>query len=80
MTIILGIKLPNRISTSPVFQDVISKYGCSIKTRIGLHSNCATSCSNYGIILLEIVEDGEIVDLKKALLRIDGITLDSMHL
>ena len=80
MTVILGIKLPNRISTSPVFQDVISKYGCAIKTRIGLHSNCSTTCSNYGVIVLEIVEGSNITDLKKALLRIDGITLDSRHL
>ena len=80
MTTILGIKLPNRVSTSPIFQDVISKYGCLIKTRIGLHSNCATSCSNYGIIILEIVEDSDIVDLKKALLRIEDVTLDSMNL
>lgn len=80
MTIILGIKLPNRTSTSPVFQDVISKYGCLIKTRIGLHSNCSASCSNYGIIILEIIEGSDIVDLKKALLRIEGVTLDSMDL
>ena len=80
MTVILGIKLPNRISTSPIFQDIISKYGCFIKTRIGLHSNCSTSCSNYGIIILEIVEDSNITDLKKALLRIEDVTLDSMNL
>ncbi|MCR5266065.1 MAG: hypothetical protein K6E29_05665 [Cyanobacteria bacterium RUI128] len=80
MTIILGIKIPDRISTSPIFQDVISKFGCIIKTRIGLHGNCSNICANYGIILLEIVDNSELIPLKKALQKIDGITLDSMNL
>ena len=80
MTVILGIKLPNRISTSPIFQDVISKYGCMIKSRIGLHSNCSNVCQSHGIILLEIIDGSDIVGLKKALLTIEGITLDSMDL
>lgn len=80
MTVILGIKIPNRISTSPIFQDIISKYGCIIKTRIGLHSTCSNICANYGIILLEIIDNSELIHLKKALLKIDGITLDSMNL
>jgi len=80
MTLILGIKIPNRLSTSPIFQDIISKYGCIIRTRVGLHNNCATSCAGHGIIILEIVEGSEVVSLKKALLAIEGITLDSMHL
>ena len=80
MTLILGVKIPNRLSTSPVFQDIISKYGCIIRTRVGLHSNCATSCSSHGIIILEIVDGSEVVPLKKALLSLDGITIDSMNL
>ena len=80
MTLIIGVKIPNRISTSPIFQDIISKYGCIIKTRIGLHSNCSNVCANYGIILLEIVDGSEIVGLKKALSSIEGISIDSINL
>ena len=80
MTLILGIKIPNRISTSPIFQDVVSKYGCIIKTRVGLHSNCTNVCASHGIIILEIVEGSEVVALKKALSSIEGITIDSMNL
>lgn len=80
MTLILGVKIPNRITTSPMFQDIISKYGCMIRTRVGLHNNCATSCASHGIIILEIVDGSEITQLKKALTSIDGITIDSMHL
>ena len=80
MTLILGVKIPNRLSTSPIFQDVISKYGCIIKTRIGLHNNCKNVCASHGIIILEIVEGSDVAPLKKALTTIDGITIDSMHL
>ena len=77
---IIGLKLSNRISTSPVFQNIISKYGCIINTRIGLHSNCSRICSSYGIILLEIVDNSNVIPLKKELLDIDGITLDTLIL
>ena len=80
MTVILGIKLADRILTSPIFQNIISKYGCIIKTRIGLHSTCSNVCSNYGIVLLEIIDNSELVSLKKELLKIDGISLDSIDL
>lgn len=80
MTMIIGLKLSNRISTSPVFQNIISKYGCIINTRIGLHSNCSRICSSYGIILLEIVDNSNVIPLKKELLDIDGITLDTLIL
>ncbi len=80
MTTILGIKLSNRTATSPEFQNIISEYGCIIKTRIGLHSTCSSVCANYGIILLEIVDDENISQLKKDLLKIEGVTLDSMSL
>ena len=68
------------MTTSPIFQDVISKYGCSIKSRIGLHSNCSSVCASHGIIILEMVDGSDVVPLKKALASIDGITIDSMSL
>ena len=80
MTLIIGVKIPNRISTSPIFQDIVSKYGCIIKTRIGLHSNCNNVCTSHGIIILEIVDGSDVAGFKKALTSIDGITIDSMHL
>lgn len=80
MTVIIGLKLSNRISTSPVFQNIISKYGCIINTRIGLHTNCSRVCSSYGIILLEIVDNADIIPLKKELLDIEGLKLDTLIL
>lgn len=80
MTTVIGIKLPNRVQTSPEFQNILSKHGCMIKTRIGLHSNCSSVCSSYGVILLEIVDNSEIVNLKKDLNTIEGLTFDIISL
>lgn len=80
MTVIIGIRLSNRTETSPEFQNVLSKYGCMIKTRIGLHSTCSAVCSNYGIVLLEIIDDSEIVQMKKDLMSVEGVMLSSMNL
>lgn len=55
MTIIFGIKLLNRTVTATDFQQVMTKYGCSIKTRMGLHDVQNGVCSPSGIILIEFI-------------------------
>lgn len=64
---IIGIKLENRLESAIEFQKIITKFGCEIRTRIGLHSSEKEVCSNNGVILLEITGDGkELIDeLKK---------------
>jgi hypothetical protein len=57
MTTIIGVALTNRNETSLEFQKILTGHGCSIKTRIGLHPSENGSCTNHGIVLLE-VEDG----------------------
>lgn len=55
MSTIFGIKLLNRVNNSTDFQEVVSKFGCSIKTRIGLHDVSNGVCSPSGIILIEFI-------------------------
>jgi hypothetical protein len=60
MVTIFGIKLLNRVNTATDFQSVITKYGCSVKTRIGLHEVADGVCSPSGVILLEFIgQDAE---------------------
>ena len=55
---IIGVNLENRIESAIEFQKNITKFGCDIRTRIGLHSCPEELCSNKGIILLEVIGDG----------------------
>ena len=81
MTIIIGIKLTNRAETATVFQKILSKYGCNIKTRIGLHEVNAGICSKNGIILLEVIGDEKIIEnMLSELKSIENIKLDKMIL
>ncbi len=57
MKTIIGIKLSNRNETSIEFQKILSDYGCSIRTRIGLHDTHTDYCTNFGIVLLEVIDD-----------------------
>jgi hypothetical protein len=63
---VLGVLLANRTSTSQKFQEIISKHGCQIKTRIGLHTVADNKCSIDGVILLEVIGNDEEVECLKA--------------
>ncbi len=56
MTAIIGISIENRKEESQKLQDILTKYGCFIKTRIGLHDMGEYKCLNYGIVLIEVVD------------------------
>lgn len=55
--VILGIHLAHRLQHAPRVQQLLSAYGCQIKTRIGLHDAGNGYCSSAGLILLELAGD-----------------------
>ena len=56
MNTIIAIKLENRSQDAIKFQNILTKYGCSINTRIGLHTNNDYTCNNYGLMLIEVTD------------------------
>ena len=78
MVTILGIKLSNRQSLSLKFQEILTEYGCFIRTRLGLHPACESGCYPNGIILLEVTEDNIVNDLELKLCELEGIELQKM--
>ena len=56
--LIFGVHITNRVKRVPEIQKVLTEFGCSIKTRLGLHEADAKVCSPNGLIILEMV--GEI--------------------
>lgn len=53
--IILAIHINDRIQKAADIQQILTEFGCSIKTRLGLHEISETQCSGSGIIILELV-------------------------
>ena len=56
MKAIIGIAVANRREDAQKLQDILTAYGCMIKTRIGLHDMGEYKCLNYGIVLIEVVD------------------------
>lgn len=79
MTTIIGIKINNRIDTAVELQSILTKYGCIIKTRIGLHEEINGRCSPKGLILLEILDDESSVSIANELCDIEDIEIQQMR-
>lgn len=79
--IIMGIQLKDRQGAAGEVQDVLTKFGCSIKTRLGVHSADEVSCSAQGIIILEFIEgvDDQIKELEKELSKISNVVVKKME-
>lgn len=56
MSTIIGIQVSNRIEEATKLQEILTKYGCLIKTRIGLHDMGEYKCLNYGVVLIQVVD------------------------
>lgn len=56
MSAIIGISVENRKEEASKLQDILTEYGCMIRTRIGLHPMGEYKCLNYGIVLIEVID------------------------
>jgi hypothetical protein len=56
MSAIIGIQISNRIEEATKLQEILTSYGCLIKTRIGLHDMGEYKCLNYGVVLIQVVD------------------------
>lgn len=78
-TRILGVLITDRQKEAGEVQKVLTKYGCTIKTRLGLHEVTDEVCSTSGLLLLELTGDvSEMDKLEKALITIDGTQTQKM--
>ena len=49
---IMAVLQENRVETATKVQEVLTRNGCNIRFRLGLHDAGLESCSNSGLILL----------------------------
>ena len=72
---IIGVRMDNRVGNAAKFQETLTKNGCKIKARLGLHEVSDDACSNDGIIVLQPYGSKEDVEaLVKDLNSMEGIT------
>ncbi len=73
---ILGVHVAQRTKHTAKVQKILSDYGCSIRTRVGLHDAGDGFCSPNGLILLEVVDRA--AALASALARVPGVAVKKM--
>jgi hypothetical protein len=77
---VLGIYINDRVNNALGIQKILSKYGCSIRTRLGLHEVLDDYCLEGGLILLELTGDrDEWLKLENELLEIDQLEVQKME-
>jgi len=77
--IVLGIQVTNRVERIPEVQNILTEYGCNIKTRLGLHEVSKSVCSTLGLLLLDTYgSEAEILEMEKKLKRIKGLVVKKM--
>ena len=78
---IMAIIQGNRMETAVKVQDVLTKYGCYIRVRLGLHDAAVSSCTNSGIILLQLCgEDVPVNQMEEELKQIPEVKVKYMLL
>ncbi|MFT3950759.1 MAG: hypothetical protein QM689_02135 [Oscillospiraceae bacterium] len=78
---IIGIRMDNRTGNALRFQETLTKNGCKIKTRLGLHQTSEDACANDGLVILQPCGTAEEVEaLVSDLNALEGITAKLMDL
>ena len=68
---ILAILQENRVETATKVQEILTKNGCNIRFRLGLYDAGLATCSNSGMILLQIC--GEQTEAEKLLNELKNV-------
>ena len=78
---IIGIQVGNRENEALKVQELLTKNGCIIKTRLGLHESSDDLCSTSGLIILEFLSgsDTESEILEKELSTLSSVVVRKME-
>lgn len=75
MNNILAIKVDGRTSNAVQVQEILTKFGCNIKARVGFHEAGADHCAMDGIIILQLFGDDDIAEgMRQELDKLDGVS------
>lgn len=78
---IIALRLKHRQHNAQVLQELLTKYGCNIKVRLGLHDTGENFCSNDGVIILQACGKAEELEgMVKALNDLEGVSAKMIDL
>ncbi len=65
------VKIDHRSSEATKVQEILTKYGCNIKVRLGLHEVSKEFCANDGLVVLEM--EGVMADFTEMLNALNAV-------
>ncbi len=79
---IMAVRIEQRDATAVEVQKVLTEYGCSIRTRLGLHDQTDdNTCSPSGILILQLACSENVAEeLNKKLSVIAGVKTKLVNL
>ena len=78
---IIGVRVNHRVANAVGLQEVLTKYGCNIKLRVGLHETGEDFCSDDGVIMLQACGDKETIGkMMDAFNNVEGVTAKLLDL
>ena len=76
---ILGVMINDPSKGADKIQSILTKYGCSIRTRLGIHDIDQEYARETGLMLLELLGDmQECLRLENELLELEGVEVQKM--
>ena len=77
----MAVLQENRVETATKVQEVLTRNGCNIRFRLGLHDAGLESCSNSGLILLQVCgAKTEVEQLQAELQQVPHVKVKLMSL
>lgn len=78
--VIMVVHVSERVKNAGSIQESLTKHGCYIKTRLGLHQASEDFCSPHGLIVLEMLDEpSQITSLETDLKAIPGIDVKTLY-
>ncbi len=78
---IMAVLQEHRVETATKVQEIFTRYGCNIRFRLGLHDAGIDTCSNSGLILLQVCGDKTAIEqLQSELQKVPHVKLKLMSL
>jgi len=68
---VIAVKVSDREGVAQDMQKVLTKHGCLIKVRLGLHDIPANACSPAGLVLMEV--EGEAAEIKTLVSELNAL-------
>jgi len=77
---LMAIHIGGRTNHATQVQEILTKYGCNIKTRVGFHDTDENHCSADGILILQLFgEENERQDMLDELNALHEVSAKFIH-